>query len=59
MSLYNTLTDKEKKIFDAGGNSALDNLKTTVEIVSENNPSCTSLGIKDFYKIVDKIKEKY
>ena len=59
MGLYNTLSKKEQEIYDAGAKSALDDINTAVEIVSSYNPTCTTIRIRDFYKMIDVAKEKY
>lgn len=59
MSLYNTLTETEKKIFDTGANHALDLLDSSVMIVHKMNPDCTTIKIKDFYIMISTAKEGY
>ena len=55
---YDELNLKEKRIFDKGGLSSLRMLQEAIQTVSENNPDCTSIKVKDLYTVIKLIKEK-
>lgn len=59
MGLYNTLTDREKEIYDIGANHSIDALEQAVKIVHMKHSGCESIGIEDFYTVIEALKENY